>query len=181
MELEKIYQVAEKHFFAKQYNDVKLDNIANELGIKKPSLYYYFENKRDFFIKTLRYSMKKYIVRLREVIKGHNLDAFIHWYLDYPSKNKNLFAIAAQKGYGEDKEINHTIKTGKQVIDTETAAFLGNYGLKQVDIYLITNLLDKLAMDNCIDGYCLEYSIDDLTQQIGRLMTSTTNMSKSTA
>jgi AcrR family transcriptional regulator len=69
MELQHIYEVAERHFFAKQYNDVKLDNIANELGIKKPSLYYYFENKRDFFIKTLRYSMKKYIVELREAIQ----------------------------------------------------------------------------------------------------------------
>ncbi|USN55892.1 MAG: TetR/AcrR family transcriptional regulator [Candidatus Peribacteria bacterium] len=97
MDLAKIYQVAEKHFFAKQYNDVKLDNIAVELGIKKPSLYYYFENKRDFFIKTLRFSMKKYIIQLREVIKKNDLDAFIHRYLDYPSKNKNLFAIAAQK------------------------------------------------------------------------------------
>gem|GEM_PF-3981105 len=31
MELEQILIAGEKHFFAKQYNDVKLDNIANEL------------------------------------------------------------------------------------------------------------------------------------------------------
>jgi hypothetical protein len=31
MDLQHIYEVAEDHFFAKQYNDVKLDNIANDL------------------------------------------------------------------------------------------------------------------------------------------------------
>ena len=97
MDLVHIYQVAERHFFAKQYNDVKLDNIANELNIKKPSLYYYFENKREFFIKTLRYSMKKYIVALREVIANESLDEFLKWYLDFPSRERNLFAIAAQQ------------------------------------------------------------------------------------
>lgn len=97
MELQHIYEVAENHFFAKQYNDVKLDNIANELGIKKPSLYYYFENKRDFFIKTLKFSMKKYIVALKEAIKEESFLIFMQWYLDYPSDKKNLYAIAYQK------------------------------------------------------------------------------------
>jgi AcrR family transcriptional regulator len=124
MDLEKILITGEKHFFAKQYNDVKLDNIANDLGIKKPSLYYYFENKRDFFIKTLRYSMKKYITQLRKIIQHNDLHAFVSRYLDYPSKNKNLFAIASHKGYGDDKEINMTILRGKQIIATETSAFL---------------------------------------------------------
>ena len=97
MDIETIYLAGEKHFYAKQYNDVKLDNIANELGIKKPSLYYYFENKRDFFIKTLKYSMKKYIEKLREVIQTQDLMQFIEWMLDYPSKEHNLYAIALQK------------------------------------------------------------------------------------
>ena len=172
MDLETILKAGEKHFFAKQYNDVKLDNIANELKIKKPSLYYYFENKRDFFIKTLSYSMKKYIVKLREVIGKQDLDAFVHRYLDYPSQHKNLFAIASHKGYGDDKEINTTIMRGKQVINTETAAFLKSYDLSNIQIYLISNLMDKLAMDNCIDGYCLDYSIDDLSAEIEQMITS---------
>lgn len=111
MELQYIYEVAEKHFFAKQYNDVKLDNIANELNIKKPSLYYYFENKREFFIKTLRFSMKKYIIALRQAIEQGDLHTFMRRYLDYPSREKNLYAIAYQKGYGDDQEINHIIMT----------------------------------------------------------------------
>lgn len=97
MELDHIYSVAEKHFFAKQYKDVKLDNIANELEIKKPSLYYYFDNKRDFFIKTLKFSMKKYIAEMRNVIEANDLFDFLYWYLAYPSAENNLYAIASQK------------------------------------------------------------------------------------
>ena len=169
MDLQHIYKVAEKHFFAKQYNDVKLDNIANELGIKKPSLYYYFENKREFFIKTLRFSMKKYIVALRTAIEQGDLHTFMTWYLDYPSREKNLYAIAYQKGYGDDKEINHVITTGKQVINMEIMSFLKDFGMSNIRIYLLCQLLDKLAMDNCIDRYCLDYSISDLTKEIEQI------------
>ena len=166
MELQHIYEVAEKHFFAKQYNDVKLDNIANELGIKKPSLYYYFENKRDFFIKTLKFSMKKYIVALRESIENGHVSNFMQWYLDYPSQQKNLYAIAYQKWYGDDKEINHIIMTWKQVINAEVGKFLKDFGMSNIRIYILCQLLDKLAMDNCVDGYCLDYNIKDLTKEI---------------
>lgn len=169
MDLQHIYEVAENHFFAKQYNDVKLDNIANELAIKKPSLYYYFENKRDFFIKTLKFSMKKYIHALREAIKKWELLNFMQRYLDYPSNKKNLFAIASQKWYGDDKEINQIIQKGKQVINTEIEVFLKQFGMSHIRIYILCQLLDKLAMDNCIDGYCLDYSIKDLTNEIESL------------
>jgi len=97
MDLETILIVGEKHFFAKLYSDVKLDNIANELGIKKPSLYYYFTNKRDFYLKTLKYSMKKYVQALRAITEERDLGKFLSWYLEYPSKKSNLFAIAVQK------------------------------------------------------------------------------------
>ncbi len=170
MDLEVILQAWEKHFFAKQYSDVKLDNIANDLGIKKPSLYYYFTNKRDYYIKTLKYSMKKYIVALREIIEEDNLESFIWWYLDYPSKHQNLFAIAAQKWYGDDREINGTIEVGKQVIDTEVSAFLKKFGMEPITMYLVCQLLDKLALENCIDGYCLEYNIHDLTTELTKLV-----------
>lgn len=173
MELETMYEVAEKHFFAKSYSDVKLDNIANELGIKKPSLYYYFVNKRDFFIKTLKYSMKKYLEKLNIITKNNNLRAFIYRYLVYPSQEHNLFAIAAQKGVCSDKEINYIIHSGKETISREITEFLKGFELSRIKIYLLCNLMEKLAMDNCIDGYCLDYSLDDLTTEIEQLIVRT--------
>ncbi len=170
MELETILLAWEKHFFAKQYNDVKLDNIANELGIKKPSLYYYFTNKREYYIKTLKYSMKKYVQALREITSQNDLWKFLNRYLDYPSKEHNMYAIAAQKWYGDDKEINEMINRGKQVINTDINNFFAQYRMKPVTMYLVCQLLDKLAMENCVDWYCLEYSILELTWQIESIL-----------
>lgn len=56
--------------------------------------------------------------------------------------------------------------TGRQVINTEIAAFLKDFGMSNIRIYILCQLLDKLAMDNCVDGYCLDYSIKDLTKEI---------------
>ncbi len=172
MELENILRSWEKHFFAKQYHDVKLDNIANDLGIKKPSLYYYFTNKRDFYLQTLRFSMKKYVKKLRSITEQNNLWSFIERYLDFPSKEQNLYAIAAQKGYWDDKEINSIINMWRQVINTDISNFFKQYNIKPITWFLICQLLDKLAMDNCIDGYCLEYSVDEITQELENIISN---------
>lgn len=166
MELEHILQAGERHFFAKQYSDVKLDNIANDLGIKKPSLYYYFTNKREFYIKTLKYSMKKYVQALRGITEKGDLGEFLSRYLEYPSKQNNLFAIAAQKWYGSDKEINALIEKWKQVISSDINNFLRKYNMKPVTMYVVCQLLDKLALENCIDWYCLEYPVEELTKEV---------------
>ncbi len=170
MDLDTILEAGEKHFFAKQYSDVKLDNIANELWIKKPSLYYYFTNKREFYIKTLKFSMKKYASWLRENVESGNLGAFLARYLEYPSKNHNLYAIAAQKWYGDDREINSIIEMWKRVINRDIWDFLRGFNIAPITMYVVCQLLDKLAMENCIDGYCLEHDIPSLTDEIKRIM-----------
>lgn len=170
MDLETILEAWEKHFFAKQYSDVKLDNIANELWIKKPSLYYYFTNKREFYIKTLKYSMKKYASWLRENVDAWSLEDFLTRYLEYPSRKHNLYAIAAQKWYGDDREINSIIEMWKSVINRDIWNFLSWFNITPITMYVVCQLLDKLAMENCIDGYCLEHDISSLTKEIKRIM-----------
>lgn len=168
MNLTNILQVAEQHFFAKNYHDVKLDNIAHALKIKKPSFYHYFHNKKDFYIQTLQYSLKKYLKASREITKNNDLDAFVLRYLEYPRKEKNLFAIAAQTLHlsTREREIQVVIEKWKQIIDRETMQFLKNFHIDDINIYLICHLIDKLALENCIDDYCLDYCVHDLTKAI---------------
>lgn len=170
MELSHILDVAERQFFGKEYQEVKLDTIAKELGIKKPSLYYYFKTKREFFLKTLDHSTKKYLAKMRDVIATGDLFDFLFWYLAFPSQEHNLFAIASQQGYGDDREITYLINHTRVIIDTEIEKFLGRFTNNEVKIYIVMQLLDKLAMDNCSDGYCLEYSVTDLTQEVEEII-----------
>jgi len=170
MELTRILTAGEKHFFAKTYNDVKLDNIANDLGIKKPSLYYYFKNKRDFYIQTLKFSMKSYTEALKVALWKKDFRAFVRRYLEYPSREHNLFAIAAQQWYGDDKEINTIIWLAEEGINKTIKVFLDTFHITDIQKFLVLQLLDKLARENCTDTYCLEYSVEELTDEIEKII-----------
>ncbi|MHA2363216.1 MAG: TetR/AcrR family transcriptional regulator [Candidatus Hodarchaeales archaeon] len=41
---------AESYFFKKNFNDIKMDNIAKEAGFSKATLYKYFRNKEELFL-----------------------------------------------------------------------------------------------------------------------------------
>src|SRR5665647_1171720 len=44
-----ILDVAEKLFFSRGYDDVSMDDIANEVELNKATLYLYFKNKESLF------------------------------------------------------------------------------------------------------------------------------------
>lgn len=50
---EKITQTAEKLFTTKGYYQTSMDDIANEAGVAKGSLYYHFKNKSQLFCETV--------------------------------------------------------------------------------------------------------------------------------
>lgn len=170
MEVSKILKVTEKLFFAKKYSDVKLDNLANELWIKKPSLYHYFIDKKDLFLQTLKYSEKNYIQELKSVTEKWNIKEFIRWYLAFPYEKKNLFGIAFQQQFCIDDKIKLQIIKGKYFVQEEIKYFLKDYWLSEIQIYLIMNLLEKLAQNNCIEWNCLKYELWDLSNEIEKLI-----------
>lgn len=166
MEIEKILKVSEQIFFAKRYSDVKLDVLAEKLNIKKPTLYYYFKDKKKLFEQTLVYSSKKYIKALNEVLSKRNFDEFLFWYLLYPQKNKNLFGIAFQKWYCIDTNIKSIITLKKHVVYSKIKDFLIEFKFSQIRIYLLIKLLEKIVIDNCIDWNCLKYDTSSLVKEI---------------
>lgn len=162
--------VAEKMFFAKKYTDVKLDNIANELNIKKPSLYHYYADKKSLYVATLKNSEKKYIQGMKAVMLENNLNKFILRYLQFPYETKNLFWIAFQQQFCIDDQIKLQILKWKFHIQEEIKIFLKDYWLSDIKIYLIMNLLEKLSQNNCIEGNCLKYGLWDLSNEIEKLI-----------
>ena len=46
---ESILNAAEKLFFSRGYDNVSMDEIANEAELSKPALYYYFKDKESLF------------------------------------------------------------------------------------------------------------------------------------
>gem|GEM_PF-4266189 len=91
MQKEHILEIAERIFFQKPYKEVKLDLIAHELKIQKPSLYHYFKNKKEILTETIKYSKEKFMLEFEKTITSKNLLNFIVWYIDFPLKTNNLF------------------------------------------------------------------------------------------
>ena len=53
-----IINAAEKVFFAKGYDNVTMEEIANEAEVNKALLYYYFKNKEALFFAVNLYGVK---------------------------------------------------------------------------------------------------------------------------
>lgn len=52
---QKIIYISIKHFIENGYHASNLEQIAEEVGIKKPSLYYHFKSKEDMFKQSVEY------------------------------------------------------------------------------------------------------------------------------
>ncbi len=57
----KILKVAADLFSRKGYNGVSINDICQESGITKPTLYYYFKSKRDLYEKLLKEAKKLFV------------------------------------------------------------------------------------------------------------------------
>jgi len=166
MNKEKILSIAEAIFYSKRYSDIKLDIIANELNIQKPSLYHYFKNKKDLFLQMFDYSQKKYFQAFYIELRKNDIKNFIIRYLEYPLKEKNVFGISFQKNYCIDKMIRKKIFLGKQKITSQIKEYFSQYNFDEVKIYLFVNLLEKLAQNNCMDEFCLQFNAEKLANGI---------------
>lgn len=104
-----IVDAAEKLFFAKDYDNVTMDEIANEAEVNKALLYYYFKNKESLFcavvlragkimnklFKESAESQKKGMYKLNDMgwayFKFHNdFPEYyeVYMYFDYPKFQK---------------------------------------------------------------------------------------------
>jgi hypothetical protein len=69
-----------------------------------------------------------------------------------------------------DRQIYTIIVSWKNMIYDLIYEYLSvNFHLNKTKIYLMMNLLDQLAKNNCIDDYCLKCNIKDIKIEIKKL------------
>lgn len=162
--LEKI----EKLYFNKWYSDVTTKEIWDLFWINKASLYYYFKSKEILFLELLEYSFEKFINNLNKSL-NKNLDFFIIDYLNYPLKNKNLFAIINHNNICENIKFIKTIKTKQEtVFEILYNYFNKNYSFSKEKTFILLSLLDSLSRKKCIYWWCY-VEVDLLITEIKNL------------
>ena len=72
---EEIIQVASLLFSLKGYNATSLQDIAEEVGLHKTSLFHYFKNKEEILTEVMEISFKKYTEILDDAIKSRDVSS----------------------------------------------------------------------------------------------------------
>ena len=105
-----ILQAAKKLFFAKGFYETSMSQIAEESGLGKGTLYWYFTSKEELFNEMLKREVENVIKRIRENIKQQ---------LPYEQILKRIIAERLEK-MGENKKGLQFILEHQEFINKET-------------------------------------------------------------
>ncbi|HEY0705560.1 MAG TPA: TetR/AcrR family transcriptional regulator, partial [Polyangia bacterium] len=82
-------------FSTRSYEDISIDDVAEEAGISKGLLYHYFGGKREFYVEVLRATSEE-LRRLTEpdptLSPGERLRAAVEAHLNYVQENQAVYA-----------------------------------------------------------------------------------------
>ena len=67
---EEILNAAQKAFLKYGINKITLDDIAQECGVKKTALYYYFKSKDEILAEMLLLKINEFEVKVKEAVEG---------------------------------------------------------------------------------------------------------------
>jgi len=106
-------------FSQRTYDEVSIDELAQEAGISKGLLYHYFPTKRDFYIATVREAAQQLLERTATpegMDPLERLRAGLDAYVDYVGQHGKPYAALLRSGVGADEEVT-------KIVDATRAAF----------------------------------------------------------
>jgi AcrR family transcriptional regulator len=173
---EDILEIAKVHFAKKGYEKTSLDDVANDLDISKPALYYYFKNKQAIYNCVFKREFKKIdiskITSLREYI--FTLANFF----ETNSEIRQMFSkeLSCKGKHLEDETIeiiSKTIQKLKKIIPENINPFFIQTTIMSVLInYKNTiNLRKKVADITCLDSEsCTNSEIKDIKEDLYKMI-----------
>lgn len=108
-----LVDAAEKLFFAKDYDNVTMDEIANEAEVNKALLYYYFKNKESLFFAVVLRAAKIMNKMFKEGAKSQENGmnklrdmgwAYFNFYRDFPDYYDIYLSFEYQRFQNSDNE-----------------------------------------------------------------------------
>jgi TetR/AcrR family transcriptional regulator len=92
---ERILEAAKKVFHCKGYDGARMQEIADEAGVNKSLVHYYYRNKDNIFQAVFEDAFTKLISRLNEIFSSElaftaKIETFIGYYVTFLSQNSYL-------------------------------------------------------------------------------------------
>lgn len=119
----KIIKTAEDMVISRPYHTISLNMIAKKAGITKPSLYYYFKNKEELFLKTFEQVASSFNHELDKTQDTslptvEKLRLFIITYINHFFIKKDLIRVIIQRVSKQNKKLSKKlIDTREEIID----------------------------------------------------------------
>jgi TetR/AcrR family transcriptional regulator len=88
----KILEAAKKVFFSRGFDGTSMQQIANEAGINKSLLHYYFRNKEKLFTTVFAYAFQHFVPQIQEILVSDTsisvkIERIVSEYVDMLMKN----------------------------------------------------------------------------------------------
>jgi AcrR family transcriptional regulator len=116
-------------FSARRYEDISIEDVAEAAGISKGLLYHYFQNKREFYIETVRAASLK-LRRLTQpdltLPPYSRLPAAIDAHLNYIQEHGPVYTAIYRSGVTIDPEVSAILEEHRDVVMTW---ILKSYGI----------------------------------------------------
>ena len=109
-----ILKIALKHFAIKGYENTSLEDVAKEVGVTKPALYYHFKNKNELYNKI-------FISNFQDLTFEINLKNYIYTIGEFFLQNPNVAKLFAKELANEMENLEiETIKIVSKTLQTLT-------------------------------------------------------------
>lgn len=115
-------------FSSRPYDDIAMDEVAEQARVSKGLLYHYFSSKREFFVETVR-AASLHLRRLTEpdltLPPGARLRAAIDAHLDYVREHGSIYASIYQSGTRIAPEVQAIIDEHRGIVMQWLSSNLG--------------------------------------------------------
>ena len=115
---ERILEAAKKVFHSKGFDGARMQEIANEAGVNKSLVHYYYRNKDTLFNAVFEDAFGRLLAKLNEVIFSDNtfvskIELFLNFYITFLSQNSYLPLFVLNGLYEKPEQIKSMLAKKK--------------------------------------------------------------------
>ncbi|MGK5628146.1 TetR/AcrR family transcriptional regulator [Streptomyces sp. URMC 123] len=147
--------IGRKLFADTSYDALSMDDIARHAGVAKGLIYYYFANKRGYYLAIIEDAVTELVARAdggRELPRTERVQRTVDGYLRYAQHHQAAYRAIVAGGVGFDAEV-HALRDGVRERLLGSIAE-GAYGRRDIPPVARTALIGWMS---CVEGATLDW------------------------
>jgi AcrR family transcriptional regulator len=121
---EELLQIGLERFERTPYEEISIEQIAEEAGISKGLIYHYFPSKRDYYVAALGVAAGDLVARIEAV--GDDAARAFEAYLSFVEEREPAYRALYRGGIGFDQEVSAIVESCREQILESIIQHAGN-------------------------------------------------------